>query len=152
MQSDATTVESYVSQAPIDQMGAVKALRKVILTHLPTGFEECMNYGMIGYVVPKTLYPAGYHCDPRLPLPFMWFAYQKNSINFYHMGIYANPELLAWFQSAYKKIVPSRLDMGKSCVRFKKYDQIPYDLIWELVEKISVNQWIDTYEKTLKKT
>jgi hypothetical protein len=110
-----------------------------------------MNYGMIGYVIPHTLYPAGYHCDPKLPLPFMALAAQKNSINFYHMGLYADLGLLEWFQKEYAKVVSNKLDMGKSCIRFKNYAQIPYILLGELVEKISVAQWIQVYETSLKR-
>ena len=110
-----------------------------------------MNYGMLGYVVPKTIYPDGYHCDPTLPLPFMGLAAQKNSINFYHMGIYAEPVLLKWFVSERPKHTAMKLDMGKSCIRCKKYDQIPYDLIGTLVEKITVEEWIMTYEKNGKR-
>ena len=110
-----------------------------------------MNYGMIGYVVPKTRYPSGYHCDPTLPLPFMGLAAQKNSINFYHMGLYAHPVLLDRFVAEWKNHTSAKLDMGKSCIRFKKYDQIPYALIAALIEKMSVEQWVSMYEEKLKK-
>ena len=151
MQSTATTVEEYCAHVPEEQKESVLQLRKTILDNLPTWFEECMNYGMIGYVIPHTLYPAGYHCDPKLPLPFMALAAQKNSINFYHMGLYADLGLLEWFQKEYAKVVSNKLDMGKSCIRFKNYAQIPYTLLGELVEKISVAQWIQVYETSLKR-
>jgi hypothetical protein len=114
------------------------------------GFEERMSYGMIGYVVPKSLYPAGYHCDPKLPLPFVNIASQKNFIALYHMGIYTNPELLQWFQSEYAQQCKYKLDMGKSCVRFKRMDDIPFDLIAELMGKMTPEDWINRYESAFK--
>jgi hypothetical protein len=125
--------------------------REMVNTHIPKWFEEMMNYGMIGRVVPHSIYPAGYHCSPELPLPFMNVAYRAKSINFYHMWIYAQPELLEWFQHEWKKRELWRLDMWKSCVRFKKYEQIPYALLGELVSKMSVQDWIDLYEKNVKR-
>ena len=129
MQSQAKTVEEYCSQVPLDQADAFLTLRDTIKKNLPDGFQECINYGMIGYVVPHSLYSNGYHCDPKLPLPFMGLAYQKNSINFYHMGIYADESLLQRFQSEFPRFSQRKLDMGKSCIRFKYYNDIPYDLI-----------------------
>lgn len=146
-----TTVDEIIANSPEERQVALKQLRKTILDHLPTGFEECISYGMIGYSVPHSIYPAGYHCDPKIALPFVSFASQKNFIAFYHMGLYADPQLIEWFTNEYKARVPSKLDMGKSCVRFKKMDQIPFDLIGELMEKISVNDWIETYEKNFKR-
>jgi uncharacterized protein YdhG (YjbR/CyaY superfamily) len=146
MTSKATKSEQYIQELPEDRVEAVTKLRKVINDNLPKGFKEQMSYGMIGYVVPHEIYPSGYHCSPNLPLPFMNFASQKNSINLYHMGIYANPELLHWFTTEYPKHCKLKLDMGKSCIRFKKLDQIPYELIGELVKKMSVEDWISTYE------
>lgn len=151
MQSSATTVSEYCSQCPADQAGAFLQLRETIQKNLPDGFEECINYGMLGYVVPHSLYPSWYHCDPKLPLPFMALAYQKNSINFYHMGIYADPDLLQWFQSEFPNFSKKKLDMGKSCVRFKHYDDIPYELIGQLVSKMSPAQRISLYENNFKK-
>lgn len=151
MQSKATSVSEYLQHIPDDQRDAFLQVRKVILDHLPAGFVECMNYGMIGYVVPHSIYPTGYHCDPTLPLPFAWLAYQKNSINLYHMGIYANPKLLTWFQDEYQKQSTRKLDMGKSCMRFKHYDDIPYSLIGKLFTKISVKDRITLYETSFKK-
>lgn len=152
MQSKATTVESYLKEIPADRKEAVSKLRQVILKNLPKGFSEEMNYGMIGYVVPHTIYPAGYHCDPKAPLPFLCLASQKNAITLYHMGIYADPKLFDWFTKAYAKAVPGKLDMGKSCIRFKKPENIPYPLIGELITKMTVNDWIKLYEKNLQKT
>ena len=150
MQSKAATVEAYIAELPEDRKKAMSELRKVINKNLPKGFKEEMNYGNIGYVIPHSIYPAGYHCDPKLPLPFMGIASQKNSINFYHMGIYADPKLLKWFTNAHAKASPKRLDMGKSCVRYKTPDDIPYKLLGELVSKITVDDWINLYETNLK--
>lgn len=151
MTSAAATVEEYLNEVPVERKPALEKLRKVILDNLPKGFQEGMGYGMIGYAVPHSIYPKGYHCNPKLPLPFMSFASQKNSINFYHMGIYANKELYSWFVDEYPKYSSKKLDMGKSCMRFKKEEDIPYDLIGELVQKVSVEDWISTYETAFKK-
>lgn len=151
MQSKATTVDQYIAEAPQERQEALQKLRATILKHLPNGFEEAMGYGMAGYAVPHGIYPAGYHCTPHLPLPFMGFASQKNSINFYHMGIYADETLYNWFLAEYAKFSKKKLDIGKSCMRFKKTEDIPFDLIGELVSKISVQDWIATYESKFKK-
>ncbi len=151
MISEAKTVAEYLSQIPTEQKVQLEQLRKSIKKNLPSGFVEVMNYGMIGYVVPHSIYPDGYHCNPKLPLPFMALAAQKNFVAFYHMGIYADAQLLKWFTDAYAKSVPSKLDMGKSCMRFKKNGVIPYDLIGELVQKMNTQDWIDLYEKNYKK-
>ena len=151
MTSQAKSPEEYLSNVPEERLAALEKLRKVILDNLPKGFEEGMSYGMIGYYVPHSIYPNGYHCDTKLPLPFMSFASQKNSINFYHMGIYADKKLIDWFVSEYPKYSKKKLDMGKSCMRFKKEEDIPFQLISELVQKISVQDWITTYEAAFKK-
>ena len=151
MTSKATTVDQYINEAPEDRRDALKKLRAIILENLPEGFQEGILYGMIGYFVPHSIYPAGYHCTPELPLPFMSFASQKNSINFYHMGIYAKPELYDWFVTEYPKHSKQKLDIGKSCLRIKKIENIPFDLIGELVKKITVADWIATYESAFKK-
>ena len=135
MTSKATTVEQYINEAPEDRREALHKLRNVILENLPEGFQEGMGYGMAGYVVPHSIYPQGYHCDPKQALPFMSFASQKNSINFYHMGIYAKPELYDWFVTEYPKHSKQKLDIGKSCLRIKKPENIPFELIGELVKK-----------------
>ena len=151
MQSKATTVDQYLSEVPPERQEAMNKLRRVVLKNLPKGFKEAMGYGMMGYCVPHSIYPAGYHCNPKDPLPFAGMASQKNSINFYHMGIYADPKLLKWFIDEYKKTGLGKLDMGKSCIRFKKPENIPYKLIGELCSKITVEKWIETYEKNIKK-
>jgi len=151
MTSKATTPEEYIQEAPEERQEALKKLRKTIQQNLPKGFEEGMQYGMIGYYVPHSAYPAGYHCKPEEPLPFMSFASQKNSVNLYHSGIYANKKLHDWFVNEYPKYVKTKLDMGKSCVRFKKVEHIPYDLIAELVQKMSMEEWISIYEENIKR-
>lgn len=152
MQSKANSVTDYLNEIPEDRKEAFNKLRNTILKNIPKGFSECMNYGMMGYAVPHSIYPDGYHCNPKDPLPFAGLASQKNFIAFYHMGIYANPELLHWFVSEYPKYSKRKLDMGKSCVRFKKTDDIPFELIGELMTKMSVEDWVHLYEMTLKKT
>lgn len=151
MQSNATSVEAYLADLPAERQAPMEQLRQVILANIPAGFQEGMGYGMLGFVVPHTLYPSGYHCDPKLPLPFVSIASQKNNISLYHMGIYADSALLEWFVNAYPKHCKSKLDMGKSCIRFKKMDQIPYALIGELMQKITVEKWIEMYEKAYRK-
>jgi len=151
MQSKAKTPQEYIASLPEDRKESIEKLRNIVLKNLPKGFQECMNYGMLGYVVPHSIYPNGYHCDPKLPLPFINIASQKNHIGFYHMGIYIDPNLLQWFTEEYKKRVPTKLDMGKSCIRFKNPSKIPYELLGELVQKITPEDWINTYEKAFKK-
>ncbi len=150
MQSKAATVDQYINELPEERKKPMEELRKVIRKNIPKGFQECMSYGMVGYVVPHSKYPDGYHCDPKLPLPFLAFASQKNFIAIYHMGIYADPKLLKWFTEAHAKASPKKLDMGKSCMRYKKPEDIPYALIGELVTKISPDDWIEMYERNYK--
>ena len=151
MKYEASTPEEYINQLPEDRKPVIEKIRTVIKKNLPEGFEEGINYNMLGYYVPHSIYPDGYHCDPKLPLPFMNLASQKNSVNLYHSGIYANPEIHDWFVNEYPKHSNRKLDMGKSCIRFKKMDDIPYELIAELCTKISVEDWINTYETNVKK-
>lgn len=151
MISNVKSPDEYINEAPEERRDSLIKLRNVIKENLPTGFKEGMSYGMIGYFIPHDIYPAGYHCNPSLPLPFMSFASQKNSINFYHMGIYADKNLFEWFVNEYPKYSTKKLDMGKSCMRFKKEQDIPYQLIGELVKKMSPNQWISVYEENFKK-
>ena len=151
MQSTALSIDDYIKELPPDRQEAIKRLRKEILKNLPDGFEEVMSYGMIGFVVPHSLYPPGYHCNPELPLPFLNIASQKNFIAVYHMGVYSNKALLDWFVKEYPKHSSTKLDMGKSCIRFKKPEYIPYKLIGELAGKISVADWITIYESLYKK-
>jgi hypothetical protein len=151
MPSAAKTVDDYLISLPEERKKVMTELRKVILKNLPKGFSEVMSYGMMGYVVPHSIFPDGYHCDPKLPLPFMGMASQKNFISLYHMGIYADPKLLNWFTKEYPKFCKSKLDMGKSCIRFKKTDDIPLSLIGELVSKMSPDQWIKLYQTSFRK-
>lgn len=151
MKIEASSPEDYIAQLPEERQHVIEKLRTTISENLPADFTEAMSYGMIGYVVPHTVYPAGYHCDPKLPLPFVSIASQKNFVALYHMGIYANPALMEWFVGEYPKHCSRKLDMGKSCIRFKKIDQIPLDLIGELAQKMDAKQWIALYEKSRKK-
>jgi uncharacterized protein YdhG (YjbR/CyaY superfamily) len=150
MQSSATTIEEYLTSLPEERKATFLKLRETILNNLPKGFTEELSYGMLGYLVPHSIYPAGYHCNPKLPLPFINIASQKNFVALYHMGIYAKPELLEWFVSEYPKYSKQKLDMGKSCIRFKKMDGIPFELIAQLVQKMSVEDWINCYESEFK--
>lgn len=151
MISKASTVEEYLSQVAPDKQAATKKLRQIVKKNMPKGFQETMCYGMIGYVVPHKLYPKGYHCSPKDPLPFMNIAAQKNFIALYHMCLYGDVKLHNWFTTEYAKHTKAKLDMGKSCIRFKKPEDIPYDLIAELVRKITPEQWIEKYEKAFVK-
>lgn len=151
MTSDAKTPEEYINALPPERKEAISKLRKIIVKNLPKGFSETMDYGMIGYVVPHSIYPNGYHCKPETPLPFMSLASQKNFVAVYHMGVYAHKELLDWFVNEYPKHCSRKLDMGKSCVRFKKIEEIPYELIGELASKMTTEEWIDIYESNVKR-
>lgn len=148
----ANEVESYIQSLPEDKKKIFSKLRDTIRKNLPKGFEETIQYKMVGYVVPKKIYPAGYHVTPELALPFIHIASQKNGFALYHMGIYADTILLNWFQTEYPKHCKTKLDMGKSCIRFKKLDDIPWKLIAELSSKMSAKDWIALYERNLKKT
>ncbi|WP_275314975.1 DUF1801 domain-containing protein [Tenacibaculum bernardetii] len=151
MKYEANSPEKYIAQVPEERQAVLEKLRNTIKNNLPQGFEEGMSYNMIGYYVPHALYPDGYHCDPKLPLPFISIASQKNSINLYHMGLYAKQELYDWFVAEYPKHCKRKLDMGKSCIRFKKIEEIPFDLIKELCTKMTVKEWIAIYESAIKK-
>lgn len=151
MQSKAQSVDTYMSELPEERKAPMQHLREVFKANLPEGFTEEMSYGMIGYVVPHSIYPKGYHCSPELPLPFINIASQKNFIAVYHMGIYSDEKLLNWFVEEFPKHSKAKLDMGKSCIRFKKMDQIPYELLGELLTKMTVNQWIERYDSILAK-
>ena len=145
MKIEAQSVQEYLENLPEERKEPIEKLRKIISENLPNGFEEQLSYGMIGYIVPKSIYPKGYHCTPELPLPFLNIASQKNSINLYHMGIYADEKLLLWFQEEFPKYSKKKLDMGKSCMRFKKPEDIPYELIGELARKMTPQDWIEMY-------
>jgi uncharacterized protein YdhG (YjbR/CyaY superfamily) len=151
MYSEAKTPEDYLEGIADKQKDAVVKLRDIVLENLPAGFEEKMSYGMIGYVVPKSIYPEGYKANPNEPLPFAAIAAQKNHIALYHMGVYMFPEVLEWFESEYDKNVKTKLDMGKSCIRFKNPKTIPYDLIGKLFKKITAEQYIDEYKRSIDK-
>jgi len=150
MQSQAKTVDQYVAELPPERQAVIEQLRQTFKRQLPKGFEEVMSYGMIGWVVPHKLYPAGYHCDPKLPLPFLAVASQKNFISVYHMGLYVDPAMLDWFKQAHAKASPKKLDMGKSCVRYKKPEDVPVALLGELATRMSPQQWIQLYEAQLQ--
>lgn len=145
------TPKDYIDQLPDDRKPVIKKLRTIIKKNLPKGFKEEMNYNMLGYVVPHSLYPDGYHCDNSKPLPFMNLASQKNFVAVYHMGIYADDKLMKWFTTQYAKATDAKLDMGKSCIRFKKMDSIPIDLIGELAGKVTPQDWIKRYESAIKR-
>jgi hypothetical protein len=151
MQIKADTPDAYLDLLPEDRKPVIGKIRSVILDNLPPGFAEVTSYGMIGYVVPHSLYPAGYHCDPKQPLPFMGMASQKNFVSVYHMGLYADPVLMDWFTGEYPKHCKTKLDMGKSCIRFKKPEQVPFELLGELAAKLSPGEWIALYESKLKR-
>ena len=151
MTYEATNVDDYVAQLPEDRKEPFSRLRSVILENLPDGFEEGMSYGMPGFVVPHSVYPAGYHCRPSEPLPFISIASQKNFIGYYHMGIYSMPELLEWFETEWADRDLGKPDMGKSCLRLKKMDRIPYELLGELSSKVTMEDWIAFYEKSIRK-
>ena len=151
MPSKAKTIDQYIDELPDDRKKAISELRKVIKKNLPKGFGEEMSYGMIGYVVPLSMYPKGYHCNPSLPLPYMNLGSKKNYIALHHMGVYGSKKLLDWFVAEYPKHCKTKLDMGKGCIRFKKMDDIPYKLIGELSSKITPQEWIDICEKVFKK-
>lgn len=151
MQIPADSIEDYLSKIPEERHEVFKGLFNAIHDNLPEGFEQVMSYGMTGWAVPLETYPAGYHCTPGSPLPFINLASQKNFIALYHMGMYAKPELLEWFVSEFPKYSKRKLDMGKSCIRFKKMDDIPFELIAELSKKMTVEDWISIYESNFKR-
>jgi hypothetical protein len=151
MRMEASTPEAYLDSVQEERKAVMRRLHELIMENLPQGFEAGVGYGMLGYVVPHSLYPAGYHCDPKQPLPFMGLASQKNSISFYHMGLYADQALLDWFVGEYPKYCKTKLDMGKSCIRFKKEENIPFPLLAELVRKMKPEDWIRLYEANLKR-
>lgn len=151
MQSTAITIEEYIGKLPEERKQAITQLRNIIIKNLPKGFKEIMSYDMVSYVVPHSLYPNGYHCDPKQPLPFLSIASQKNFVAVYHMGIYADQDLLNWFKEEYGKHFNNKLDMSKSCIRFKRIEHIPFTLLGALASKITPQVWIAAYEKQIKK-
>ena len=145
------SIKDYINTLGSDRKKTIRQLINVIEQNIPKGFEKVMNYGMPSFVIPHSIYPNGYHCDTTLPLPFIGVSNQKSSISLHHMGLYADPELLNWFKSEYPKHSNIKLDMGKSCIRFKKFNEIPYELIGILSNKMTVKNWIDIYEQNIKK-
>jgi len=143
-------LKSYLKAIPEERQPAFNNLRETINAAIDDKFEECLSYNMLGWVVPKSIYPEGYHCDPKLPLPFANLANQKGFIALYHSGVYADKQLHDWFVSEYPKYCNFKLDMGKSCIRFKRMDDIPYDLVGELMKRMDMAQWIDLYETKVK--
>jgi hypothetical protein len=150
MSSIAELPQDYIDALPDDRKQAILSIREALFANLPVGFQEVMSYGMLGYVVPHSLYPSGYHCNPKLPLPFIALASQKNFIAVYHMGLYAEKTLFDWFTTEYPKHSKAKLDMGKSCMRFKKMEDIPVALIGELATKMTPQNWIECYEKAFR--
>lgn len=150
MKEAVSSIAEYIETLPYDRKAHFLELLETIRKNIPQGFEEQLSYGMIGFVVPKRKYPKGYHVNPKLPLPFVNLAMQKNAISLYHMGIYAKKELLDWFVNEYPKHANYKLDMGKSCIRFKKPTDIPFELVSELMRRITVDEWIELYEENLK--
>lgn len=151
MQSNAKTPDEYIASLPDGRKQIISDIRDAINNNMPKGFEEIMSYGMIGWVVPHSMYPAGYHCAPQTPLPFLNLASQKNHIAVYHMGLYSSPKLMEWFQAEWPKNSEKKLDMGKSCIRFKKIDAVPLDLLGELASKMTPQDWIKLYEQAMDK-
>jgi len=144
-------IKTYIDSLEVDRKHPMIELIDVVEKNIPNGFEKIMNYGMPSFVIPHSIYPNGYHVTPDLPLPFIGIASQKKHIGFYHMGLYADSKLLDWFISEYPKYCKLKLDMGKSCIRFKNISEIPYELIGILTSKMTVKDWIDIYEKNIKR-
>lgn len=151
MATNKISFQEYLDKLPDDRRDAISEIRKIMRSSLPKGFAENISENFLSYNVPHSLYPDGYHCNPDQPLPFVSFASQKNFIAMYHMGLYSDPELLKWFTNEYRKHSSTKLDMGKSCVRFKKTADIPFELLKQLASKVSPAQWIKTYESHIKK-
>jgi uncharacterized protein YdhG (YjbR/CyaY superfamily) len=149
MQSKATTPKQYIDELPEERKVIIAAIRSAVKDNLPTGFEEVISYGMIGYVIPHSIYPAGYHCNPKLPLGFINIGSQKNHIAIHHLGLYSSNFLLEWFTAEWEKYSTKKLDMGKGCIRFKKAEDVPLKLIAALAKKVTVDQYIEMYEKAL---
>jgi hypothetical protein len=143
------TPDQYVASLPDERRETIAAIRKVINDNLKPGFEEAVDYGMLGWVVPHKLFPAGYHCDPTKPLSYMGLASQKNYISVYSMCLYGGTDLLEWFTNEWLKHSSKKLNMGKGCIRFTKTQDIPLDLIGELASRFTPQQWIEIYENTL---
>ena len=150
MQSKATTPQQFIDELPEDRKAVISAIRRAIKDNLPKGFEEVISYGMLGYVVPHSIYPSGYHCTPKLPLPFINIASQKKHISIHHLGLYASKPMIDWFTEEWEKHTTKKIDMGKGCLRFKKAEDVPIKLIEILAKKMNVKQWIEIYESNIK--
>jgi hypothetical protein len=150
MKSKAATVKEYLAQLPEDRRQAIEAVRKVILKNLPKGYEEVVQYGMLGYVVPLKAFPGGYLNRKNEPLPYICLGSQKNYMSLYMMSVYGNTQSAEWFRKAYKES-GKRLDMGKSCVRFRKLDDLPLDVIAKAIALIPMKKWIEIAEEAWKK-
>ena len=148
MTSTAATVEEYLRSLPADRRAAISTVRATILAHLPAGYEERMGFGMIAYVVPHTLYPAGYHCDPKMPLMLANLGSQKNHMAMYLMTVYGDPATEKWFRQAWTA-TGKKLDMGKACVRFRKIEDVPLAVIGQLIARVPVKEYIARMEKFL---
>lgn len=146
MQNEIKTVTEYIQSIQKDRRDAFTKLRNTILSHLPLEFTEQLSYGMIGYVVPLSIYPKGYHAKKGEPIPFISIASQKRHFAIYHTGIYMDEKLRDWFIKEYAKRVKTKLDMSKSCIRLKYFNDIPFDLIGELCEKVSLDEFVRMYE------
>jgi len=151
MQSKAKTVSQYLKELPEDRRKAIEAVRETILKNLPKGFEEGMQYGMIGYYLPHSIYPAGYHCDPKQPLPYAHLASQKNHMAIYMMSIYSDDDQATWFRKAWTD-TGKKLDMGKSCIRFKKLEDVPLKVVGQAIKRVSMRKYIEFYERAIKGT
>jgi uncharacterized protein YdhG (YjbR/CyaY superfamily) len=151
MQSKAENAEQYITELPEEKRAVMLQLRETIQLNISKDTEETMQYGMISYVIPYSVYPPGYHCAPKQPLPFVSLAAQKNFFAFYHMGVYAKPELLEWYIKTYEETMNRKADVGKSCIRFKKAEHISFELLGELVHSVSSEEWIALYEKNYKR-
>jgi hypothetical protein len=148
MQSKAATVPAYLASLPADRRAAIEAVRAMILKHIDKGFEEGMQYGMIGYFVPHAIFPPGYHCDPKQPLPYAGLASQKQHMSLYLMGIYGQPALRAWFEEAWAR-TGKRLDMGAACIRFKRLEDLALEVIAAALRKLPLRAYIDQYQAAL---
>ena len=145
MKSTARTVDEYVKSLPEDRRAAISAIRKVILDNLPKGYQECMSYGMIGYVVPHSIYPKGYQCNPKLPLPFVNLGSQKNHMALYLMCIYGDAKTDQWLRKAWEK-TGRKLDRGKGCIRFKRLEDVPLEVVGQLIARTPVADYITRIE------
>jgi hypothetical protein len=149
MQYDVSTVEEYIAAIPENRRSIIVKLRNIILSNLSEGYAEEISSGMINYVIPLSRYPKGYHVKKNEPLPFIALASQKHYIALYHMGLYSNKDLKEWFINEYANHVKTKLDMGKVCIRFKNLDHVPYNLIAQLCQKMTVDEYIDLYDRMM---